>query len=280
MIQWTVLYEPKDTTYYKTQQQSNMESIKIKVLYSIKTNSLFDDFFFLDLLRVCVLWNRYLIRFLYPGRCRRTDKDVIKLLVLNFFVHTLQTIGFGYVSWVVVFPSGVPGKRSGLGESWQMRSRGHARVGPCSWRAPASVWMSQHFALTCTCPETCGKQQCCQDVMWIHLLAHLVEGVVGKWQNVLNALWFDVCGAWLGFKHKLHCKKLKECMSHHCMGSSPLYLSILFSFLWCFYDTHCLLVVTLFCAHLHLCLNHCHWSHCPPFHCPCRWCGDLLLRWS
>lgn len=174
MIQWTVLYEPKDKTYYKTLQQSNIESIKIKALYSIKTGSLFMTFW---PLRVCVLWNGYLIRFLYSGRCRRTDEDIIKLLVLNFFVHTLQTVGFGYEGRVVVFPPGVPGKWSCLGESWQMRSTGHARVGPCSWRAPASVWVSQHFALACTCPETCGKQQRCQDVIWIHLPAHLAEGV-------------------------------------------------------------------------------------------------------
>lgn len=96
----------KDTTYYKTLQQSNIESVKIKVLYNTKTISPLMGFS----LRVCVLWNGNLICFLYSGWCRWTNKNVIKFLVLNFFVHALQTVGFWYVSWVVVFPPAIPGK--------------------------------------------------------------------------------------------------------------------------------------------------------------------------
>ena len=151
----------KDTTYYKIQQQPNIESIKIKELYSRKTNSLFFFsfffFFFFGALRVCVFRDGDLIRFLYSGWRGRTNENVIKLLVLDFLIHALQTVGFRQVGRVVVFPPGVAGKRSCLGESWQMRSTGHARVGPRRWGAPAPVRVSQHLAFTRASPETCGE---------------------------------------------------------------------------------------------------------------------------
>lgn len=109
-----------------------MESIWIKDLYSTKTKCLLITVLdtFHVLLRVCVLGDGYFIRFLYPGWCRWTDKDVIKLLVLDLFIHALQTTGFRDMGRVVVFPPGIPGKRGSLGECRQVRSAGQACIRP------------------------------------------------------------------------------------------------------------------------------------------------------
>lgn len=115
---------------------------------------LFLFLFFEDSLRVCVFWDGDLIRFLYPGRCRGTNEDIVELLVLNFFVHTLQPAGFRQLSRIVVFPPGVPGKGRRPGEGGHLGSAGHAGVGPGGRGAPASVRVSQHFALTRARPET------------------------------------------------------------------------------------------------------------------------------
>lgn len=153
----------------KTQQQSNIVNWEQSIVQ-------YEDKRPFWALRVCVLWNGYLISFLYSGRCRWTNKNVIKLLVLHFFIHTLQTVGFGYLSWIVVFPSSVPGKRSCPGERGHLRCTGHARVGPCGRGTPASVRVSQHFALTRACPETCNKNS--NAVRMFVLLAHLVWCIV------------------------------------------------------------------------------------------------------
>lgn len=112
-----------------------------------------------ECLRVCVLWDGNLIGLLYPSRRWRADQNIIELLVLNLFIHTLQSVAFGYVRRVVVFPPCVPGKRSCPGEGGHLCSAGHAGVGPCSRGTPTPVRVSQHFALTCTCPQTWGAEQ-------------------------------------------------------------------------------------------------------------------------
>lgn len=129
--------------------------IKTKVLYLV----IFLFFLFFEVsLRVCVFWDGDLIRFLYPGRCWGTNEDIVELLVLNFFVHTLQPAGFRQLSRIVVFPPRVPGKRRRPGEGGHLGRAGHAGVGPGGRGAPASVRVSQHFALTRARPETCGER--------------------------------------------------------------------------------------------------------------------------
>ena len=223
-------------TNYKTLQQSNIESVKIKVLYSIKS-SIF--FFLFKSLHTPESISRPLPVF-WPEWAGQRGCN--------------QTPGVGpsrtrsAARWVCSCepgsssPSCCPG---GARLSWRRWTGAARRPGSC-W-----AWWPRGSSTGPSGPALCTRSCTPTD---------LPGGETTK--SVLMRLGCNLLSVWLRFNLYIL--------------SFWLHLNSYFKwFPLCLCDTHCSLAATLFCARLHSGPSRCRWSRCLLSRCPCRWCEDL-----